>query len=934
MRKLSCKHAAILLTACLALGTLHVSADDALDLLEGALRAAPVQEKVYLHMDNMCYFKGDTIWYKAYVVRADDLTYSDMSRILYVELVSPDGLVVERQQVVSTIDGYSCGNFELRDSIYSGYYELRAYTRYMLNFCVTEHPYNRDDRERFYARFMASDFFRLYGTVYSRVFPVYERPDQPGDYSSKYIVSRPKQRLDKEMKDSLRVKFFPEGGHLVRGTNSRIAFEITNEEGEHIDAEGTIGDTLHIATEHEGRGRFTVNIPKSGKLKAEFSYKGKKYHYQLPDIEPYGCTLQVNADSVGGASAQIQFSNIPSDSVKSYAAAVLCRGKLCDFRKLEPDYDGKVFVSYSPGLLPTGVCDLIIFTDRGLPLADRLFFVSGQLSVNQPTITVEGLKSEYKPLEQATLTFHAPVSSRHLSIAIRDGASDEPSYDTGNILTDLLLSSELKGFVAHPDYYFESRDDEHRQRLDLVMMVQGWRRYNVREMLSGIPLRYEPEQTFTVEGYVYPTPDMTDLTADDLAGWEEDTETIDINSMGDDISTADDTGLQYQVNFDNYTIDPQTGILSYKQLFDTPDYGLNHGLLKKEVTLRGELTKDGDVAEVELETTDNGHYLINVPPFYGDAVLFLMAYNTDKSEAALTKYMNRGWVDEKEFPDYYVKRDLFYPIFAKKYDFYQCHQPDEVDEEEDTELTVADSERLSAMDRVLTGVTVKARRRRGLRAIDYTKPAFVLDTYELYNLITDYGLSFGKFNIQRFPQDVVMLLFGNYNNSSNGVNVQASVDGYTFYRDFISEEELSNPYRSSARIEKDLWLKRQDKTAVYSDFELRNEEKDIERHNEGRDVQVQLRVIPNDGMRYTYRDRRIILHGFYAPDDFYHPDYSHSPLPADVSDHRRTLYWNPNAILDAEGKFTASFYNNNKLTRMRVSSVGLTKDGQPLFNEP
>ena len=114
-----------------------------------------VQEKVYVHTDNTCYFIGDTLWYKAYVVRADDLRPTDMSRLLYVELLSPDGLLVERQTVVVSGSGYACGQFELKDSLYSGYYELRAYTRWMLNFNVREHRYRRDETWWFYNRQMA-----------------------------------------------------------------------------------------------------------------------------------------------------------------------------------------------------------------------------------------------------------------------------------------------------------------------------------------------------------------------------------------------------------------------------------------------------------------------------------------------------------------------------------------------------------------------------------------------------------------------------------------------------------------------------------------------------------------------------------------------------------------------------------------------------------
>ena len=152
------------------------SADD-VDELEALLRDKPqVQEKIYIHTDNSAYFVGDTLWYKAYVVRADDLHPTDMSKLLYVELLSPDGIVVERQHIVIGSDNYTCGQFVLTDSLYSGYYEVRAYTRWQLNFNVTERHYNRNDRLKFYGKQAADDYFRDFEGLYSRVLPVYEKP--------------------------------------------------------------------------------------------------------------------------------------------------------------------------------------------------------------------------------------------------------------------------------------------------------------------------------------------------------------------------------------------------------------------------------------------------------------------------------------------------------------------------------------------------------------------------------------------------------------------------------------------------------------------------------------------------------------------------------------------------------------------------------------
>ena len=111
----------VLLILMSLLAVLPLAAQDRLAEIEEQLRQAPVQEKIYVHMDNTCYFKGDTIWYKAYIVRADDLTYTDMSRITYVELLSPDGMMVERQMLVTSPKGWTAGNFVLQDSLYSGW---------------------------------------------------------------------------------------------------------------------------------------------------------------------------------------------------------------------------------------------------------------------------------------------------------------------------------------------------------------------------------------------------------------------------------------------------------------------------------------------------------------------------------------------------------------------------------------------------------------------------------------------------------------------------------------------------------------------------------------------------------------------------------------------------------------------------------------------
>ena len=928
--------------------TASISSQARLDSIRQMLEQAPVQEKVYLHLDNNCYYKGDTIWYRSYVVRADNLDYTDMSHILYVELLSPDGLVVERQNIIVSPDGYGDGNFTLKDSLYSGYYELRAYTRWMLNFRVTEHDYGRKDREYFYNKEMARDFFRQFGTVYSRVVPVYERPDSTGDYTQKYIVSRPKTRIEKDLKEDLLVNFYPEGGHLIAGTRCRVAFEVHDEEGQQIDIEGTVrvgdrNDSLRIRTTHQGRGVFTVDVPTDGRIRARFTYHGKDYGFSLSKAEDVGCALRLNA-TAETLTAEIVPRGFPEG--RSYAVAVLCRGVLKSFQTIT---DGGL-ITLDVSLFPTGVNDLIVLDEDGRLLADRLFFVNHHdYDVNPVTVT--GMRSEYQPFEAVTLQFKAPSTMKHLSISVRDGANEDLTYDTGSIMTDLLLSSELKGFVAYPDYYFEADDADHREALDLLMMVQGWRRYDFAEITSGERLRYEPEQYMTIEGSVWPTGDSDDIRPDEVRYWPmgifgyspsmemaNDTDIVDQESGSDmvtglnryEATTPDDL---VQRSMDGSIELEQVGTAIYvqdqtdaKSAFD-PFFGVDNKGLHKSVTLEGELVFPDEIATIRMETDAGGRFKFDIPAYYGQAILFLRATKSTLSEEKRQKKLDKGRLDETAWPDFYVKRDLFYPVFAKKYDYYQCHVPEIAQGTDFDDYTLLDTARISKMDATLREVKVKGKRHRGRHAIDYSKPAYVYDAVNLYNLVTDRGLSFGRFEPHRFPMQIAYALLGNYN-SERALQVMARLNDqeltpYVFYRNYDPGPTVMEQFRSDVWVYDRIKLNRQNEIRLFTDFELRNEDRPVPMQSTVPDVTLDYMLLPDDSKRYTFRDRRIILDGMYMPADFYHPDYSHRPLDADIKDYRRTLYWNPNAQLDDDGRFTATFYNNGKTTRIKVTTAGV-----------
>ena len=191
------------------------------------------QEKVYVHMDNTCYFQGDTIWFAAYTRQTTDDLPSRMSGVLYVELLNNDGYLVERK-LVEMHEGRGNGFFALNNSIqYSGFYELRAYTRWQLNWgqYYREHPYEFEGP--IYINELTKARYLDYEKLYSRVFPVYDRPKEPGDYIHDMTLrsTRRYYRKNPDSRDA-ELTLYPEGGNLVAGLPCRVAFEATWDDGE------------------------------------------------------------------------------------------------------------------------------------------------------------------------------------------------------------------------------------------------------------------------------------------------------------------------------------------------------------------------------------------------------------------------------------------------------------------------------------------------------------------------------------------------------------------------------------------------------------------------------------------------------------------------------------------------------------------------------
>ena len=827
------------------------------------------QEKVYLHIDNTCYFVGDTIWYKAYVTRSDKGWLTDLSKIMYVELLTPDGYLVERQQLKME-DGTAHGTFTLTDSLYAGYYELRAYTRWMLNFGRHEHPHSKYTENMFYNKQMAKDFFRDYDKLYSRVFPVFDHPKETGRYA-KDMTLRPMRRYYKARKGKpeIDLRFYPEGGHLIEGTDGHVAFEINDEEGKHLDAELSIIDSdgkevARTRTLNRGRGVFTLTDMKPDeKYKARLHYQGYDYEVKLPEVEKEGYALHVERkDSV--LRMIIQGS---TESKEELGIQIQCNGVSKAFRKLSPADMRKDTVDIFWASLPTGVNQITVFNGEGRIYADRLFFVNHH-NYDQPLITVEGIKQEYTPFELIELRMKL---LRHhdadVSLAIRDHATDETTYDNGTMLTEMLLASEIKGFVETPGWYFEADDSLHRHALDLLMMVQGWRRHDWRMMagLEHTQFEFLPEKIQTLSGSVHQTYSLLEET-----DYGDSVYIPFIDSSVPIYTTARD----YHLYPDMYT--PMAKVLTLQDL-----YGPLIKEMKKEVNVSASFIQDRDIVDVS-QTTQKGKFYMPSAVVNDNYILFLSASDSTKSEKYKRRIKRKGFMDEQAYPEFYVKLDPFFPVFPKPYSYYQDATFEDKIPLQDTSSTDAFT------GRELNTVTVRSKRG-GLRKLDPSKPALVVDAYEAFNLAADYGLNGGMHDWRTFSRQVATTFFGDMGMDRH-FYLQERYDGKVldFKPEHRRQSEVSMSM-SNVQMGKYRRLRHLNKLYIYTDYVPREQGSWKYSQTHQPDVVIDYRLLPNDGVRPSYRDRRYAAKGFSLCTEFYSPDYSKKPLP-DAKDYRRTLY--------------------------------------------
>ena len=896
------------------------------------------QEQVFIHTDNTCYFLGDTLFYKAYVRRSDGIP-TRLSKVLYVELLNQDGFLVQRQLLELT-DGQGHGNFVLCDSLYGGYYELRAYTRWQLNWGEYEHPHTVFAEKWFFNKQMAKEYYRDYEKLYSRVFPVFDKPKEAGDFVH-FMTLRPLRRQFKADGDLPKavVQLFPEGGHLVDGVKNRVAFEANTDEGMHIEGTLAIMDgqgnkVAETKTEERGRGSVEFTPAAGTKYTAQLTWQYETGKQALPAVETDGCAIMVIQE---GGEVKVNLSPRGTAANESLGMTVMNQGQVLHFKELGTGQH--LSATLSAEELEPGVCQVTVFNEQGRVYADRLFFFR-PTDFQPQSIAFDGVSSDpLQPFTPVRLQVKANAPGGQISVAVRDATHTEYIYDSGNILTEMLLSSQIRGFVEQPEYYFEKDDAAHQRALDLLLMIQGWRRYDWHTMATpgAFVLNHMPEQTPLMTGEVnyYHSEHGEDLFAEAAAS---------PSVVGNSIGKAEADMTQEEKEQVKNEAQEEVPVESGKSENEIRHDGFgrfnkNEGPLKREVLVHAKFVKpkekgsDGVVGEM---VSEKGHFSIQSPRFYDGCIMELSASDTTKwkdgkhawIESATTKY---GYIN---YPEFYVRLRPIYPRFVKPYEWYQEHLA------QAPKGSVLAEDWLNDGSRTLQEVTIGANRNM-LRKFDASKPAYVIDAYEALNEASDAGLCTGFYMGQeRFITDVSRTYIGDMNIDREYEIVKRLNSKLIEYETAMHRSKTSTGLSrvgggeipaesgnvSTRTIEEFNRFTNIDKVYIYTDYSPRREGyKHFEGSNQPQ-VTIDLRTYPDTSKRTVRRDRYYILPGFSTPDDFYHPDYRNKPLP-DTKDYRRTLYWNPDLKLDASGTAQIEFYNNCKPTQIAISAEGMCSDG-------
>ena len=497
------------------------------------------KEKLYLHLDKPFYGAGEKIWFKGYLVNA--ITHQDnaQSNFIITELINRSDSIVERKKIRRDSLGFH-NAFTLPATLPAGDYYLRGYSNWMLNedpdfffsrnikignsidnTIVSSIEYQQEDDTHYTAKIkFTSNVQAVFENttikyLYLENGKIKNKGKKKTDENGWISISLPDlkspvaRRIEVEFDDpqyiykrtfhlpvftnDFDVKFFPEGGALINIPHQNVAFKAQGADGFSKEIEGFLfnskGDTLtNFRSEHNGMGIFTMNPVNNETYYVTVRTNDSiTKRFDLPAIEPKGISIAMSHYKQE-IRYEIQKTEATEWPQKLFLLAHT-RGKLAILQPINPK---RTFGKMNDSLFTEGITHFMLIDEQGNALSERLIFVPDhkpnqwQITTDQPTYG----KREKVSLQIAAKDSEGNPVEGTFSVSITDRKSIQPDSLADNILSNLLLTSDLKGYVEDPAFYFLNQDARTLRSIDYLMMTHGWRRHKMENVLRTPSLNF------------------------------------------------------------------------------------------------------------------------------------------------------------------------------------------------------------------------------------------------------------------------------------------------------------------------------------------------------------------------------------------------------------------------------------------------------------
>ncbi len=400
------------------------------------------QEKIYLHYDKASYAPGETIWFKAYLMEGANT--DDISKTLYIDFIDASGKLL-KHCVQAVYQSSASGDYSLPLEYNARAVYVKAYTHWMLNFDST--------------------------FLYRK--------------SIQIIQSKPLLKANNTTIKTY-IKFLPEGGDLVEGIESKIAFKTLATDGKPAIVQGIIvnksGEQVaQFKTQRDGIGAFMLE-PKAGETYlAKWKDAQNNYQTSLPAVKQSGATLQIAWENKSRGFKIQRSENAPDNFKKIFIAATM-QQHLVYFAAADLQNNILTGGSIPTSSLPSGILQITLFDSNWVAFAERVTFINNNDYHFEPEVGFADLGLDKR--KPNTLVIDVPDTiNANLSVSITDAGIGIDSSD--DIISRLLLTADLKGTIYHPAYYFKNNSDTLQQQLDLVMLTNGWRRISWQDVVNN-----------------------------------------------------------------------------------------------------------------------------------------------------------------------------------------------------------------------------------------------------------------------------------------------------------------------------------------------------------------------------------------------------------------------------------------------------------------